>query len=335
MLATLSSYIDKLLRQHDCVIVPGFGAFVCNRKFSFYDNDEAQIYPAVRQVVFNKHLAHDDGLLAHYWANVGQMAYEKAVEEIEKTVKILQDYLSEGEQVVWQGIGSLSKREQSILFFRQANQNYDEESFGLEVLSLSKKDIAISQMQEETYNHKNDIMRKGNSRRQESEESGSPIFVFLILALLLAGGGFAFWWFKMKPQTAVQTVTSVGIDNLQEQTPTEGQTDEEYDFLSEEPVESNYQNKKKEDAKEDYFATPAKSNGDYYVIAGVFRIQDNATRLHAKLISKGFDALIINKYPERYTVAFGSYPTKKEALRQQEQVSSLGYSAWVTWYRAQ
>lgn len=64
----LSIHIEYLLLRHDCVVVPGFGAFINARSEARVDSESGQVYPMMREVRFNSALVHDDGLLAGSFA---------------------------------------------------------------------------------------------------------------------------------------------------------------------------------------------------------------------------------------------------------------------------
>ena len=66
---TIANYLKDLLYRYDCVIVPNFGGFVTNRISARIDADSNTFYPPTKEVGFNSHLTHNDGLLANYIAS--------------------------------------------------------------------------------------------------------------------------------------------------------------------------------------------------------------------------------------------------------------------------
>ena len=50
--------------DHDCVMLPGLGGFVCNPRSAWYDEAQQQIVPPSRDVLFNPRLTTNDGLVA-------------------------------------------------------------------------------------------------------------------------------------------------------------------------------------------------------------------------------------------------------------------------------
>jgi len=61
MAKDISAYIRELLFRHDCVIIPGFGAFIGNYFPSQVDRNDGLFYPPSRRITFNRHLTGNDG----------------------------------------------------------------------------------------------------------------------------------------------------------------------------------------------------------------------------------------------------------------------------------
>ena len=59
----ISYHIFNLLQEHDCVIVPNFGAFVARNISAKISRDGSRIYPPNKEITFNKSLIKSDGLL--------------------------------------------------------------------------------------------------------------------------------------------------------------------------------------------------------------------------------------------------------------------------------
>ena len=68
MKKNVSQYISDLLYTHDCVIVPNFGGFVGNRKSAELNKKTGSLSPPSKQILFNRKLTTNDGLLFSYIA---------------------------------------------------------------------------------------------------------------------------------------------------------------------------------------------------------------------------------------------------------------------------
>ncbi|MDE6309109.1 MAG: hypothetical protein K2L81_02835 [Muribaculaceae bacterium] len=86
-------HITYLLGRHDCVIVPGWGAFVASYEPAHIDTAAGIIYPPSRTMAFNPSLNHNDGLLASSIARAEGITYDQASELIATTVKGMRDDL--------------------------------------------------------------------------------------------------------------------------------------------------------------------------------------------------------------------------------------------------
>ena len=75
-------YISDLLFLHDCVIIPDFGGFICNYKSAYIDDESGLICPPSKDILFNRNLTHNDGLLVSWIAGKENISYEKATSQL-------------------------------------------------------------------------------------------------------------------------------------------------------------------------------------------------------------------------------------------------------------
>ncbi|MDE6077369.1 MAG: hypothetical protein K2G29_06510, partial [Muribaculaceae bacterium] len=64
----LFRHIEFLLTRHDCVIVPGLGAFIVTSAPAVIDRASRRVSPPSRSVLFNQAVTLDDGRLANSYA---------------------------------------------------------------------------------------------------------------------------------------------------------------------------------------------------------------------------------------------------------------------------
>ena len=94
----LPLHIEYLLTRHDCVIVPGFGAFIASETKAYIDFENGRIRPRRREISFNSNVVTDDGLLAHSIARHERLSYEDARRSLTLLVeRITSDLDREGE----------------------------------------------------------------------------------------------------------------------------------------------------------------------------------------------------------------------------------------------
>jgi len=114
----LSFYIEKLLTQHDYVVVPGFGGFVVQMQSAIITEDK--IVPPLATVGFNSLLNNADGMLAIEMARSEKISYRAAVELIEKSVEELRYSLSRSGNYQIGNLGSLHQETGAPVFFQPA-----------------------------------------------------------------------------------------------------------------------------------------------------------------------------------------------------------------------
>ena len=74
----ISNHIFNLLQEHDCVIVPNFGAFVARNISAKISSDGSKIFPPNKEITFNKSLVKNDGLLINRISSSENISYEVA-----------------------------------------------------------------------------------------------------------------------------------------------------------------------------------------------------------------------------------------------------------------
>ena len=78
----VEKYISELLFKHDCVIVPNFGGFVGNHKSAKLNSQTNVLYPPTKQILFNRDLITNDGLLISHKASQESVSLEEAKEAV-------------------------------------------------------------------------------------------------------------------------------------------------------------------------------------------------------------------------------------------------------------
>ncbi len=114
----LPLHIEYLLTRHDCVIVPGIGAFIATETEAYIDFESGVIRPRRREISFNSSVVTDDGLLSHSIARHEGLAYEDARRIVASlTEKMISDLNEEGEVSLGM-TGSLMKDADGLISFQ-------------------------------------------------------------------------------------------------------------------------------------------------------------------------------------------------------------------------
>ena len=136
----IAHYISNLLYLHDCVIMPGFGGFVGNKKSAYIHPVSGIIYPPSKTLLFNRNLAQNDGLLATHIAKEEGIDLSEVSILIEEFVQNIQNELVERSAFKLQKIGTFSSGKEGNIFFMQDNRyNYNLASFGMQANHKNKK----------------------------------------------------------------------------------------------------------------------------------------------------------------------------------------------------
>lgn len=131
----LEKYIYQLLFQHDCVIVPKFGAFISHPISTTLHPEDQTILPPYKSISFTASLATNDGVLAHTYAENEHLDIQTANEMLAGDVDQWNSRLAKGETIVLDKIGSFKTTSDGILQFEpHTTENFLIDSFGLKPL---------------------------------------------------------------------------------------------------------------------------------------------------------------------------------------------------------
>ena len=135
---TIFKDIVDLLHNNDCVILPGFGAFVLKKKSATIVGNE--FIPPSKNVSFNSMLKENDGLLVKQISRTRKISYDNAFSLVEEEVKSFRNKLSKDLLVEVKSLGIFElKDENNISFNPDFSINFDSSSFGLQ--SFSKEPL--------------------------------------------------------------------------------------------------------------------------------------------------------------------------------------------------
>ena len=292
----LTNYINDLLYRYDCVIVPDFGGFVTNTIGAIVSENH-NFYPPKKQVGFNSHLSHNDGLLANYIASVEKISFEKATTAISLSVIKWKKKL-QTEKVVLENLGSLSLNTENKIIFEPENKiNFLTSSFGLSTFTSE----SISRTIEETQT----IVPISNNKK-------IPVFAKYAAAVaIVCTLGYATFSGLQQHKTNQELATKKNSLEKQIQSAT---------FMISDPLPTiNLSIVKKEVVK------------PYHIIAGAFQFKKNAEKKVQQLIKKGFDAKIVGTNKWGLTqVAFESFEKRVDAEKLLVKIKeTISKDAWL------
>lgn len=308
----IEQYISQLLYRHQCVTVPGFGAFLTEIQSAHMHENTNSFYPPKKLISFNSHLKNNDGLLANHISKAEKTNYENAVASIESEVVIWKSILQVNEKFTLKNIGELSlNAEKNLVFTPSENINYFTESFGLNsfVSPSIKREIANQEIKQIVVaaKEKESIPFIPEERRARPYLKYAAIF---IVALSATGSiGYKMYQDHISKETLlVETAVQKQVQNkIQEAT-----------FFIENPIPS-------------VTLTVKEEKLTYHIVAGAFRNEENAQKIYDDLTKSGFKARRIapNKHG-LFPVLYGSYASYAEAQQAMTDIQqSVNPDAWL------
>ena len=308
----LISHIEYLLHTHNCVIVPSLGGFVVNTTPS-HRNGLSAFNPPVCELVFNRELSHNDGLLAESYMRTDEISFESAVQKISDSVRQIKNLLRSERSVDLGDLGSFRMIDEQR-FTYQSKPFMRPEHFGLSVASL-KPIIQIqppAQLAEISGSSKKPVIRKVGVGAAVAAVIAAIMLLFPIQDSTLRHQTAQFFseseWFGHKAEKATESASIVSTPSViagVENTSIIPQTEE---------------------------VAPSSDILRFYIVTGVYQVRKVADDMIALLHSEGFSTASAIDRPDRIDVFTSSFSTREEAeqnLRQLKRDFPGHKDAWI------
>lgn len=304
---TIAAHISDLLYRYECVILPGFGAFLTQKESAGYDETQQAFYPPKKRISFNGQLTRNDGLLANYLTEVEGISYPAAVHKLDEYVYQLNLRLDNQEQINMANIGSFSlSSEDSIQFEPLKETNYLTEAFGLAPVDARavKREVYKAQARK--------LEEKAPVHFTPERRQSRPYLRYAAVGLIALGiAGFA----GLNLYSGLVTE-----HNIAEQQAAENQLQQKIQqatFVIDNPLP-------------EITFTVTKQSGDYHIVAGAFRVEENAHQKVDELREAGYKARYIgaNRYG-LHQVVYSSHQTRTEALQSLREIKKTNDGAWL------
>lgn len=353
----IDKHISDLLYTHDCVIIPGFGGIIGNYAPAYIHPVKHVFYAPYKQLVFNKSLYLNDGVLANYIAREEGITYIAALDNLHRFAGELKSKIEKGQKAEIKSVGTFQlDAEKNIQFTPDKEINYLLSSYGL------------SSFQSQAILRDKELKAFKDRPTVAQDKSKTPLRKYWpsIVSLPVA---FLAIWLPLKTNLLNDTnsqlasvlpsgnQTQVALEeNKERYTPITANwnyaqdeiTDEELNLLIKDevsPVETNnvetsnviVEEKKEENkplkAKPTLVTTQAFESfktGSFYIIGGCFQEEANAQKYLAKLQRKGYNASLLEKKDGLYRVAYGVFNSKDDARAELISIKSKESSAaWI------
>ncbi len=146
MTTDIAQHFERLIYDHESLIIPGFGGLLTSYRAATIDHVQGLLYPPSRTVRFDKNLHVNDGILVNYLREAAGITKKQAEESIAKFVDFANERLEKREILVLPGVGRLYKDYEGRLQFLQASTNFNQDAYGLSSVQfypiLRSKDTA-------------------------------------------------------------------------------------------------------------------------------------------------------------------------------------------------
>lgn len=322
----ISDHISELLFDHECVVVPGFGAFLTRYFPAEVNTATHMMRPPGKRVYFNASIRENDGLLAKAISFNSNISYELALQRLDETRHQWMQEIEAGKKLNLQGIGKLYRDEVSgtLQFSPSLENNYLPESYGLSIF----RSPAI-QREEQI---KKDIQRSiekhvGKSKKRQSK--GMPWAAVLgpvIFASALGAAYFAFQpeqgydraafdWFNQAEENPVVETSGAAIKS---------KVEEEKDLVIETPATENVTAEPKSDVE----ATTVEAR--FKIVVGAFKDDVNAEAYARQLQQMGYQASATGHQNGFNRVVIGKYAKRSDALAEINEIRrQVNPGAWI------
>ena len=301
-------YISNLLYIHDCVIIPGFGGFVGNKKSAYIHPVSGIIYPPSKALLFNKNLTQNDGLLATHIAKEEELDLLKITNLIEGFVQKIQKELKNRSAFKLQKVGTFTKgNEGNISFIQDKNYNYNLASFGMEANHKSKKVERIISEEEV-------IVKTIKQKDFKKTLKRAAAVLIPLISLSLIGITQEENITDIYNQMANLNPFTTSKTEIVKEAPTK-----EIEVPIVEIIETE---------KVKIVIPIITEQHTYYIIAGAFAEQKNANKLLQKLKRWNYDASIVEG-GNLMRVSYNAFQNREDALLALAEIRKDNKSAWL------
>jgi hypothetical protein len=295
------SFLEHLLYEHECVIIPQLGGFVVNAKDFTFNEQEGKIYPKKKYVAFNEKLKTDDRLLSTEWAKNKAISLKEASLEIAELSKRLKSELTSSGTVQLGVLGTFTlNQENRISFSPNPDFNADLSVFGLFPVGLGqiparveKKPVLIPTITTE------DLPEISSTGHQPVKLTKS-VYVYALLAFLIGGLG-AFFLTAPATNQSQSSLNPIKIEKKVDVAPVKTVAPAVVDTLPVKTIEAP--------VVEPVNTPEIKDQDVIYLVAASFQSLKQAEKGLKEFKSRGFDQaeiILKNEQTKFYRISLGT-----------------------------
>lgn len=308
-----AGHIESLLYRYQCVVVPGFGAFLTQIKSAYLQKDSNTFHPPSKVLSFNAQLHTNDGLLVSHVAQAEKIPYEEALKWVEQEAQSWLEELRRERKFTLESLGTFRLNSEGKVFFQPADKNnYLTTSFGLS--SLIATPVTREAMKEEVAELEERIPF---SFTPESRESTGlrPFLKYAAIMLLAITAGISGYGFYKNQNASGDQVRAAAREKVSRHI-------HEATFFGTQPLELP-------SITLDVVTESPKAS--HHIITGAFRVRGNADKKISQLRNRGFEARYhgVNAFG-LHQVSCGSFSDPQRALEELRRIKrEVSADAWL------
>ena len=299
MVEKFFQHIEKVLAQHDYVVVPNLGGFVLQTKSSVLFSD--RITPPLDTISFNPLMHHAVGLLAIEIAKTEGLSFRMSVELIDIEVEKIKTKLKSNGNVQFGNLGFLQQSETGNIQFTPIEKaEFLPQNFGLTDIYVTARDI----------------QKHHESRKVTFTLPSTRIYKYAAAGMLIFGLLFVTPKVNDMRQTETANIASISIVN-RNVISTEKKTSLAAAIQTTDSVSNN---------------TNLLELENYHVIVASLQSQKTADNFCKVLTDANFTHARVLPPSKIYRIAIQSFTNKDEAIRYMENLRKTDKrfeTAWV------
>ena len=312
----VSKEMHLLLQEHECVIVPGLGGIIGNYSPAYQNEGDFSFAPANKQLIFNRNLVKNDGLLIAKMSERNGFSYDETRMLLDAFVLETLAMLNNFENVTLPNVGTFYlDTHKNLRFTQDLKVNYLPSSYGL--FSFTAKPInrtPIAEHREETSLENRGLIPPVKVTNRFPLKRVLQTLPLIALAAFMAvnaslpvGKGISMA--DLNPFKSEQV--SIGKKHI---SPTQEHSIRKALEITEAPN-----------------AGFSAENARIFIVAGCFATRSNADGMVNHLNDKGFDAKILDQTPAGlYRVVYGNYPDITSANEEMDAIKrGMNEEAWL------
>ena len=339
--------INKLLFDHDCVIVPGLGGFVASPRLAAHNKIHHTFIPPARVIAFNVFLKQNDGLLASKISTEEKIPFSEALGFLEQYVERCFMEMTAGRRFIISEVGQLYyDGEKNIQFEPDDSAFHSLDSFGL--TSIRAIPVSNKERQENIlFSPLRQSVSPKEKRKTQRKFSGKRLMNVVLIAGITLWASFNLYIitphnfnlgnlnpFASPPAPSPRGAGDIAPKNILPVLPIiQPSSHETINPVPEEKIKPESVEEKK--FGEEIPVVEPKENvveatGNYFVVAGVFKIPANAENFLAKLKTDGYENCGSIERENKPTIIFVTrHQQKEDAVASMHQLKEHGVDSWI------